>query len=324
MTVAVPNTARLGIACMLAGMLFVSLNDMLIKLLSGGYPLHQIVFLRSAVGLVLTFGMVLAEGGPHLLRTGRPGLHLLRCLCILVGNSAIYAAIVVMPLATANAIYFVAPLFVTLLSIPVLGERVGPRRFLAIGLGFVGVLVMMVPELSAGAAGLGWAVILPLIAAAGYASMSVLTRKLGATSRASALAFQIHLAFFVMGLLMFAAAGDGSLLPENATGSILFLLRPWVWPNGWDMLVICGLGAAASLVGYLLTQAYRLSPAAVVAPFEYVLLLYALFWGWTVFGEWPEPTVFVGVAIVIGAGVYIFMREGSKPAPHPIPPGETR
>lgn len=313
MTAIPASTARLGILCMLAGMFFVSLNDMLIKALAGGYPLHQIVFLRSGVGLLLTFGMLMAEGGLHLMRTGKPVLHIVRCLCIVFANTCMYAAIVAMPLATANAIYFVAPLFVTLLSIPVLGETVGPRRFAAIGAGFVGVLVMMLPELLAGSAGLGWVVVLPLCAAAGYATMSVLTRKLGATSRASALAIQIQFAFLVVSLLVYVIAGDGRYLPQNASDSVTFLLRPWIWPALSDALIFSGLGVVSALVGYLMTQAYRLSRAATVAPFEYVLLLYALFWGWTVFGEWPDSTVFLGVAIVIASGVYVFMREGRKP-----------
>lgn len=308
-----PSTsARLGIAFMLGGMLFVSLNDMFVKMLSSGYPLHQILFLRSLVGLLVTFGFLMAEGGLHLMRTGKPGLHLLRCLCIVFANSAMGAAIVAMPLATANAIYFVAPLFVTLLSIPVLGEKVGPRRFAAIAMGFVGVLVMMMPELLAGNAGLGWVVVLPICAAAGYASMSVLSRKLGATSRASALALQIQVTFLVVSMAMYLVAGDGRYLPADASDSMRFLLRPWIWPTLGDALVLAGLGVIAAMVGYLMTQAYRLSPAAAVAPFEYVLLLYALFWGWTVFGEWPDTTVFIGVAIVIASGVYVFVREGRK------------
>lgn len=132
---AIPH-ARLGIFCMLVGMLLISVNDMLIKSLSGGYPLHQLVLLRSAVALVFTLALLRFEGGWALLRTDRPWLHLLRALLIVFANTAIYAAIVAMPLATANALYFVAPLFVTLLSVPVLGEHVGPRRFAAIGVGF--------------------------------------------------------------------------------------------------------------------------------------------------------------------------------------------
>jgi len=283
-----PSTARLGILCMLCGMFLVSLNDMLIKSLAGGYALHQIVFIRSVIGIVLTALMMRAEGGWRLIYTGRP--------------------------AKATAIYFVAPLFVTLLSIPILGEKVGPRRFAAIGAGFGGVLLMMWPQLSGAGGGdtLGWLVVLPVLGAAGYATMSVLTRKLGAVTRASALAMHLQVAFLIVSVAMWWGAGDGRFVTAEQNDSMRFLLRAWVWPPVSDLLPICALGVTSALVGYVMTQAYRLSPASIVAPFEYVLLIYALFWGWTVFGEWPEPAVFVGAAVIIAAGCYVFLRADRK------------
>jgi len=306
------SASRIGIFCMLASMFFISINDMVIKSLSGDYPLHQIIGMRSVVGIIFTLGLLQIEGGFGLLRTGKPVLHILRCLLIVFANSCLYAALVAMPLATANAIFFVAPLFVTLLSIPVLGEKVGKHRFGAVFAGLAGVLLIMAPELMAGDGGLGWIVILPVIAAAGYAAMSVLTRMLGTTSRASALALQIHCAFITVSILMYLIAGDGRFAESTDNVSLQFLLRAWMWPAPGDWWPIFGLGVISGFVGYLITQAYRLSNASVVAPFEYVLLIYALFWGWTVFGEWPAPTVFAGAAIVICAGVYVFLREGRK------------
>lgn len=314
MTLQDTSLPRIGVYCMLAAMLLISVNDMLIKSLSGGYPLHQLMAMRSLIGIVLTFGILQYEGGLALFRTGRPGLHILRGLLIVFANSSMYAAIVAMPLATANALYFVAPLFVTLLSIPVLGEKVGPRRFAAIVVGFVGVLVMMAPELVAGSGGLGWVVILPVFAAAGYGTMSVLTRKLGAVSRASVLSIHMQVAFLVISSIMYIVAGDGRFITPDSSVSAQFLLRAWVWPPAGDLIYIVGLGFMSAAIGYLVTQAYRFSPASIVAPFEYVLLIFALFWGWMVFGEWPATTVFVGAAIVIASGVYVFLREGGQTA----------
>jgi S-adenosylmethionine uptake transporter len=295
---------------MLAGMFLISINDMLIKSLAGGYPLHQIMFLRSALGIFLTFGILMWEGGMGLLRTGRPVLHVIRAGAVVLANSAIYAAVVAMPLATANAIYFVAPLFVMLLSIPVLGERVGPRRMLAALTGFIGVLVMILPEMTAGVGGYGLVVLLPIVAAGGYATASVLTRKLAGTSRASALAMHLHGAFLGVSLVVYLIAGDGRFLTDKTSGSMEFLLKAWVWPQTGDWPALLGLGAIAAIVGYLMSQAYRLARASVVAPFEYILLIYALFWGWFVFAEWPEATVFIGATIVIASGVYVFARAG--------------
>ena len=312
MTTTDVNAARLGIFCMLAGMFFISMNDMLVKSLSGGYPLHQLILLRSVVAIGFTVPMLIYEGGWRLLNTGRWGLHGMRAVFILIANSALYAAIASMPLAMATALYFVAPLFVTMLSIPVLGEKVGPRRFAAIGVGFAGVLIMMAPQFTAGEGGLGWIVLLPVVAAAFYASMSVLTRKLGQTSSASALALHMQLAFISISAIVGLVAGDGRFATEASNPSVQFLFRAWVWPQSGDWLPILGLGVMSAIIGYLMTQAYRLSRASVVAPFEYVLLIFSLFWGWTVFGEWPQTSVLVGAAIVIASGVYVFLREGQR------------
>ncbi|MFK7834805.1 MAG: DMT family transporter [Sulfitobacter sp.] len=310
MSTATVNTARAGIFCMLGGMFFISVNDMMVKSLSSDYPLHQLILMRSVTAIAFTLVLLKIEGGFKLLNTGRWVLHGMRAVFILIANTALYAAISAMPLAMATALYFVAPLFVTLLSIPVLGETVGPRRFVAIGLGFAGVLIMMAPQLSAEGGGLGWVVVLPVIAAAFYASMSVLTRKLGQTSRASALALHMQFAFISISALVYLVAGDGRFVTEDSNPAMQFLLRAWVWPQTEDLLAIVGLGVMSAIIGYLMTQAYRLSRASVVAPFEYVLLIFSLFWGWTIFGEWPMSSVLIGAAVVIASGVYVFVREG--------------
>ena len=300
------NAPGLGVMFMVAGMFCISLNDMLIKGLSGDYALHQIVMWRSAGALALTLVFLKLEGGFHLLRTDRPVLHALRGLLVVFANSCFYAAIVLMPLATATALYFVAPLFVTLLSIPVLKEQVGPRRILAVVMGFIGVLVMMWGQLDGGA---GWAALLPVFAAAGYAGMSVLTRKLGQASSASALSFYIQITFVIVSALVWILAGQGQLVTENTPQNMLFLLRAWPAPNPDDIPLLLGLGGLSALIGYSMAQAYRQAKASVVAPFEYILMIFALFWGWTVFGEWPAPSVFAGAGIIIASGVYIFWRE---------------
>lgn len=298
----------LGIMFMSAGMFCISLNDMLVKSLSGGYPLHQLVFARAVIALALTAVIVQFEGGFGALRVRNPMLHVLRCALIVIANSAFYAAIVAMPLATATAIYFVAPLFVTLLAIPVLGEAVGPRRIAAVSMGFMGVLVILWPELGS-AQGLGLLALLPVLAAAGYASMSVLTRKLGANAPASVLSFWVQCAFIVSGAVLWALVGDGRYaMGEDVSPSALFLLRAWIWPAPGDWLLIGGLGILSGLVGYAMAQAYRLAAASIIAPFEYLLMIYALFWGWIVFAEWPAPTVFLGAGIIVASGVYIVWR----------------
>ncbi|MGY9047576.1 MAG: DMT family transporter [Rhodobacterales bacterium] len=204
------NRPTLGILLICIGICAISVNDLLIKLLSGGYPLHQIIAIRSGIAIFFALTFVQIEGGFAILRTKTPGLHLLRGLLVVLANMTFYAAVAVMPLAQATALFFVAPLFITLLSIPVLGEKVGPLRLGAVLVGFAGVVVMQQPWTSQGVALSRLTLLLPVIAALLYAMMQVLTRKLGVTTRASAMAVYIQGMFILVSAGFFLIAGDGS------------------------------------------------------------------------------------------------------------------
>lgn len=291
-------------------MVGISVNDMLVKGLSGDYPLHQIVFIRSLIGILVSFAILRVEGGLAALRTDAPGLHALRGLLIVAANMSFFAALATLPLADTTALFFLAPLFITLLSIPALGERVGPRRMSAVLAGFAGMLVMLRPWEDANADSPPLAVLLlPVIAAFCYASTQVLTRRLGVSSPASAMAIYIHTAFLLVGAAFWLFAGDGRHVEGLESESLVFLLRAWVWPGGGDWVVMIGLGLISGLIGYGLSQAYRIADASTVAPFEYVTLPLAIFWGWLAFGELPSGTVVAGSALIVGAGLYVFMRE---------------
>lgn len=311
------NNPSLGILFILIGIFAISVNDLLIKYLSGGYPLHQLVAIRAGIGLIFTTALLHREGGFRLLRTDTPWLHALRCAMIIGANMTFYAAVVVMPLAQAMALFFVAPLLITLLSIPVLGEKVGPWRLSAVGVGFVGVLVMQQPWAALDPNGPGRiALLLPVIAAALYASMQVLTRRLGVSSPASALAFYVQSAFLIVSLVFFTITGDGRFSGTGDAG-LDFLLRAWIVPPVSDFWLLGLLGLCSGVIGYAISAAYKLTDAATIAPFEYVGMPLAIFWGWTVFGEWPDINTWIGCALIVGAGAVVFLREQKRKAPAP-------
>lgn len=307
------NKPALGIGFIVLGMFCISINDMLVKLLSGGYPLHQMVFVRSVVGITFSFVILQFEGGLAALRTDRPWLHLARGLLIVFANLSYFAALAAIPLADATAIFFVAPLFITLLSIPLLGEKVGIRRLSAVVIGFFGVLIMMRPGVGASGSDADRLVlILPILAALAYAGMQILTRRLGAFSTASAMALYLQATFLAVGALFWLVAGDGRFAEGLENESAIFLLRAWTWPTPEDWLLFGLLGAMSAVVGYALSQAYRSADAATVAPFEYVALPMAIFWGWTIFGDFPDAWVLCGILLIVGSGVYVFLRERQK------------
>ncbi|MGJ8615294.1 MAG: DMT family transporter [Sulfitobacter sp.] len=313
MNTAPQNRAGLAILAVLIGVAAISINDMLIKQLSGGYPLHQIVFARSAIGIIISLGLVKLEGGFHMLKTDHVGLHILRGGLVVIANMAFFLALAALPLAEATALFFAAPLFITLLSIPILGEKVGVMRLTAVAVGFIGVVIMQRP----------WAgdetlhasrlvLLLPVLAAITYALNQLMTRKLGVSAKASVLSVYIQAVFIVVSLGFYLVAGDGRFVDESTAASLQFLLRAWVWPAPGDGWVFLLLGLNAAIIGYCLSQAYRIADAATVAPFEYVGLPLAVFWGFVIFGDLPSWEVWVGIALILGAGLFVFLRERQK------------
>lgn len=315
----VPDRSGLAVALILTAMLLISVNDMVIKWLSGGYPLHQMVLVRSLIALPFTLVILQFEGGWRALRPARPGLQLLRALLIVMSNMLFFAALSVLPLATTTALFFVAPLFITLLSVPVLGASVGPRRMIAVLVGLAGVVVMMARPAEAEAP--VWSMALPVLAAACYAGMQVLTRKLGARAPASAMAIYIQVTFILVGLLFWLVAGDGRFVGPDTPPALHFLLRPWRWPEPDDLWLFGLIGLFGAVIGYALSQAYRLGEASVLACYEYATLPLAVFWGWLIWREVPDARGAAGILLIVGAGLYVFLRErhrGTEPAARQI------
>ncbi|MBO9451041.1 DMT family transporter [Tropicibacter sp. R16_0] len=302
-----------GIAFIVAGMIAISINDMLIKQLSGGYPLHQMVFLRSSIGIALSMVFVYFEGGVSLLKTRHPVLHSVRCIMVVASNMSFFVALAALPLADVTALFFAAPLFITVLSIPMLGEKVGVMRLTAVVIGFAGVILMQRPwEGSDSATADRIVLLLPVLAALTYAINQVMTRKLGATTKASALAVYIQGMFILVSIGFYLVASDGRYAEGLENPSWVFLLRAWVWPTPQDWYYFIGLGLNSGIVGYCLAQAYRLSDAATVAPFEYIGLPMAVFWGWLFWAEIPSLEVWAGMAMIMGSGLFVFLREKQK------------
>ena len=307
------RTAAFGISCALAATVFFSLNDLSMKFLSGAYPLHQIVFVRATVALLITLMVIMPfDGGWGAVKTRNPGIHVIRGLCVVVANSAFFAGIAAMPLADASAIFFVAPLFITGRSVFVLGEVVGLRRWIAVVVGLIGVVIVVRPT----GAGFSAVAFLPALAALAYAGLQIMTRYTGMSERASTMSFYIQLTFMIVTGCLALALGDGRFAGSD-NEAVEFFLRPWVMPPLWDGVIMVALGGISACAGYLISQAYRGTDAGLVAPFEYAALLLAVFWGIVIWGEWPVWTTWAGIAMISGSGIYVALREarvGTKPS----------
>lgn len=311
METAAPQDETLkGILCLVAGLFIFSIQDLVIKLISGDYPLSEVLAIRSMTALPILLSMVVYDGGFRLLRNERLPLVLLRAFIMFFSYSCYYLGFATLPLATCVALFFPTPLFITILSIVVLGEKVGPRRWASIFVGFIGVIVIVRPD----SASFEWAALLPVVGGFAYAMSQVLTRKLGGSVSASVMAFYGNIFFLFNALILALLFGDGSQANESHK-SLGFLLRAWAQPELVDLILMmaCGLVAAVGLT--LLTQAYRIGRTSAVAPFEYSYLLWGFLYGWLFWGEIPSGRTWIGFLIVVGAGLYVLYRERQTGTP---------
>ncbi len=295
------SQTTIGILCLIAGIAIFSVQDLILKLISGAYPLHQAMVLRSLTAfpclLVITRAM---DGNLRGLISPTWPAMLARGVLNFLAYTAYYLALAALPMATTVALYFTAPLMITLLSALVLKEQVGQRRWLAVAVGFLGVVIMVQP----GGDLFDWAALLPVFCGAAYAGSMVMARVMGVRDSAAALAFWGNIAFLLCAAALAAVYGTGA---HEGTGhaSLSFLTRGWVWPNARDgaLMAACGVIAAIGLT--LLTHAYRIAANSVVAPFEFTFAFWGLLWGWLFWGDLPNGLGWLGIAIIIGAGLYV-------------------
>jgi len=274
-----------GIGYLLAAVIVFSIMDALIKWLSADYPTLQVIFFRGACAFIPLSLFIARQGGLAALRTNRPVGHILRCL---VGVSSMvlgFWALAVLPLADVIAIGFAGPIFLTALSVPLLGETVGWRRWCAVFAGFLGVIVMVRP----GSSLFQVEALIPVGGAVGYAFAMVLVRRLTATETIAAIVFYFTLTTTVV---------SGAILP--------FV---WVTPTWGDLGLLVSVGLCGGVAQLLMTRAFKIAPASLIAPFEYSAMIWAVTFGWVIWHELPDAAIWTGSAIVIASGLYILHRE---------------
>lgn len=277
-----------GIAIMLAGIAAFAVMDATIKWLTADYPVPQVVALRSWFGLPILIWLSMREGGLAGLRTRRPLVHLGRYLLVLLLSLGFFWALSMMKLVDAIAIAFAAPIIITALSAPLLREAVGLRRWLAVGVGFCGVLIMLRPGMGV----FQWAALAALGSAAVYALLMVSTRAFKSTESTASLMLYPQIGISLTGMAM-----------------VYFF---WVTPTPLDLALFAFAGFFGSIGVMCLTHAFRMAPAAVIAPFEYTALLWAVLLGYFVWGELPDGITLLGASIVMASGLYILYRETRK------------
>lgn len=275
-----------GIVLQLCAMGLYATHDAVIKILGGGYPSHQILFFSSLLSFPLVSLVLMRDPNPGTLRPNNPGWLALRTACAIGAGLAGFYAFSTLPLAQVYSILFTTPLLITVLSIPVLGERVGLHRWGAILCGLIGVLIVLRP----GAQELQPGHFAAVLGAFASASVAVITRKLGRGEKP-------------LVLMMWPMLGN-----LIVTGSALTLSYE---PMELQDFALAGVIACFGLAGGILViHAYRAGEAAIVAPMQYSQILWATAYGWFLFGEVLDGPTLIGASVIIASGIYIVWREG--------------
>jgi S-adenosylmethionine uptake transporter len=297
------NRQILGMLSVATGVSIFSLQDAIVKGMSGDFPVHEIVFVRSLVAFPLLLAVIMAEarGWPAFRRLG---LHLLRGLLMYVAFTIYYLAIAHLQIAEAVALFFMAPLLVAGLSGPTLGERVSPRSWIAIAVGAAGVVVILRPSFGE----LDPALLLPVFSSLAYALSVLCSRRLGETQSGGAMALTATVVY-VLASAATALGVAGLAVPAGADPSLRFLLNPWLWPGLKDLGLMAACGLIAASAFFCLGQGYRMAEANRAAPFEYAALPWGILWGYVFFANLPDLATLLGAAIIVAGGLYALSLE---------------
>jgi drug/metabolite transporter (DMT)-like permease len=277
----------MGIGLMVAGVFIFTLNDALGKWLVASYSVGELLLIRSAIGIALLTPLIGRAGSAAFATAPRPWLQIVRVALSVTEVAAFFLALRYLPLADAITFYLAGPIYVTALSVVLLGERVGWRRWTAVCVGFIGVLVALRPSGDS----LTWPALIALAGSIIYAVFMTVTRALRDTDSTVLVTGQVG------GTLLFGlvAAPFG-----------------WVTPSLMDVVLLGLFGATAIAALFCVNRSLSVAPASVVVPYQYTMIVWGALLGYLVFGDVPSLNVFIGAAIIVAAGLYIFVREQTR------------
>jgi drug/metabolite transporter (DMT)-like permease len=284
MTSSAPRSATAGILLMLAGIFLFSVNDVLGTWLVATYTVWQVLLIRSLAALLVLAPFIWRAGWEPFRTAPKPGLQLARALFSTLEVAGFYWAVIWLSLADVMTFYLAAPIYVTAVSALVLNEKVGWRRWSAVIVGFIGVIIALRPATASWSA--------PALIALGgsivFSFLMIVTRHLRGTDDVVLVTGQT-----VMALI----------------AGLLFAPFAWVAPTAIDAGLLALLGVVAMIAHVCVNRSLKIAPASVVVPYQYTLIIWAIVFGFFVFGDVPEIAMIVGAIIIIAAGIYIFVRE---------------
>ena len=301
------NNNPKGIILILLAMMVFSVQDGIMKHIYNFVSLYEIYLIRTVVSFILILIFLIITKKPIVFKSQYPILTLCRVILFFFGFSSFYISLTVLPLGTATALFFVTPFLITIFAHFFLKEEIGPRRWSAIAVGFVGVYITLNPDFS----NFNYLSLLPILCAFCYSLSMIIIKKTSDKDSVYTQTFTFYIGAIIFSIIFYFVIGDGKFNTIEHPAA-QFILREWFVDIENSILFMVATGVTATVAFLLLFTAYSIASPAVVSPFEYSILLWSPLIGWIYFNEVPTLSTVIGILIIVSSGIYIFLREKAQ------------
>ena len=298
------NNNTKGIILILVAMLIFAVQDSLMKYIYNSVALYEVYLFRTIVSFTLIIIYLKILKKPIVFKTHYPLLTFCRVILFFFGFSSFYIALTIMPLATATALFFVTPFLITIFAKFILKDQIGPRRWMAVIVGFIGVYIILNPNFD----DFDYFSLSPILCAFCYALSMIIIKKTSKKDNVYQQMFQFYIGAMIISTIFYFFIGDGRYdTVDNPAAQFIF--REWFSNLEFSLIYMIVLGFTAAAAFLLIFSAYRIASPAVVSPFEYSILVWSTLSGWVFFNEVPKINTLIGMCLIVGGGIYIFIRE---------------
>ncbi len=301
------NNNPKGIILILLAMMVFSVQDSIMKYIYNFASLYEVYLIRTLVSFVIILIFLKLSKKPIIFKSKYPLLTFLRVILFFFGFSSFYISLTVMPLATATALFFVTPFLITIFANFFLKEHIGPRRWAAVVIGFIGVYIILNPDFN----NFDYLSLTPILCAFCYSLSMIIIKKTSDKDNVYTQTFTFYLGAIIISSIFYLFIGDGQYNNTNHPAAE-FIFREWFANLDVSLLLMIATGVTASAAFLLLFTAYSVASPSVVSPFEYSILLWSSLSGWIFFDEIPTFNTIVGIIIIVTCGIYIFIREKAQ------------
>ena len=298
------NNNPKGIILIFIGMFIVSFQDATFKYIYGSVSLYEVYLIRTLISFLVIVCYLKMTNKPIIFSTHYPLLTIARVFLFFFGFSSFYISLTIMPLATATALFFASPFLITVFAIFILKEQVGPRRWLAVIVGFIGVYVILNPNFS----NFDYLSLTPVFTAFCYALSMIIIKKTSDKDDVYSQMFHFYIFAITISLIIYFLIGDGQYNNFEFPAS-QFIFRKWFSNLEFSLPYMIFIGVVGAIGFLCFFTAYRIASPAVVSPFEYSILVWATINGWIFFDEIPSQRTIFGMILIVSGSIYIFIRE---------------